>query len=76
MTTMITRSSSRTTDRWMWDGSQLLGQLLRSISRHISLQNDRKFLAEMPDYLLRDIGISRWEIDEATRFGRSRVIDC
>jgi uncharacterized protein YjiS (DUF1127 family) len=36
------------------------------------LRNDRRRLAEMPDYLLADIGISRGEIESVTDFGAIR----
>lgn len=75
MTTMTIHSSTGITARAGWGSSKLLGQLLRSISRQITLRKDRQTLSDMPDYLLRDIGISRWEIDAATRFGRSRATE-
>jgi uncharacterized protein YjiS (DUF1127 family) len=42
----------------------------RRIRRKLKVRADRKLLQAMPDYLLSDIGISRSQIDSATRYGR------
>ncbi|TIW20766.1 MAG: DUF1127 domain-containing protein [Mesorhizobium sp.] len=38
--------------------------------RIVRIRRDRARLDELPDYLLRDIGIGRSEIRSITRFGR------
>jgi uncharacterized protein DUF1127 len=43
---------------------------LGAFSRIIRIWRDQAWLDELPDYLLRDIGISRSEISSATRFGK------
>ncbi|TGQ56874.1 DUF1127 domain-containing protein [Mesorhizobium sp. M1C.F.Ca.ET.193.01.1.1] len=42
----------------------------RTVARTLRIRRDRVWLDELPDHLLRDIGISRVEIWSATRFGR------
>ena len=46
-----------------------IDRLLLAFARIIRIRKDRALLDEMPDYLLRDIGISRSDISSATRFG-------
>ncbi|WP_192253475.1 DUF1127 domain-containing protein [Mesorhizobium silamurunense] len=41
------------------------------LARIVRIRRDRARLDELPDYLLRDIGIERPEIRSITRFGRS-----
>jgi uncharacterized protein YjiS (DUF1127 family) len=45
---------------------------IRWTRRALRLRAARRRLEEMPDYLLADIGITRCDIDSATRFGRLR----
>lgn len=40
-----------------------------AVARAIRIRRDRAHLHELPDHLLRDIGISRSEIDSVTMFG-------
>jgi uncharacterized protein YjiS (DUF1127 family) len=40
--------------------------------RWMRIRRDRRQLREMPDHMLRDIGISRYEIDAVTEYGNSR----
>ncbi|MDX8521575.1 DUF1127 domain-containing protein [Mesorhizobium dulcispinae] len=40
------------------------------LARIVRIRRDRVTLDELPDYLLRDIGIERSEIRSITRFGR------
>lgn len=42
---------------------------LRILARIIRIRRDRAWLDELPDYLLRDIGIKRSEISSVTWFG-------
>lgn len=42
---------------------------LRIVARIIRIRRDCAWLDELPDYLLRDIGIKRSEISSVTRFG-------
>lgn len=44
--------------------------IARRVTRYLRIRRDRRLLQAMPDYLLADIGISRSEIDRATRYGR------
>jgi len=37
----------------------------------IRVRRDRAWLADLPDYLLRDIGITRSQISSVTRLGRT-----
>ena len=47
----------------------VIDRFLHAFARIIRIRKDRALLDEMPDYLLRDIGISRSDISSATRFG-------
>ena len=46
----------------------MMARLLRSIERAVRLRRDRATLSEMPDHLLKDIGISRSNIISVARF--------
>jgi uncharacterized protein YjiS (DUF1127 family) len=61
-------------------GSHLVAELLvswrawpRAVTRGLRRQRDRAHLSELPDHLLRDIGIDRFDIASAVRFGRGDV---
>jgi uncharacterized protein YjiS (DUF1127 family) len=41
----------------------------RALARSLGRQRDREHLKELPDYLLRDIGIERFEIGSIVRCG-------
>ena len=41
------------------------------IRREMEIARARRALEAMPDSMLRDIGIDRYQIDGATRFGRT-----
>jgi uncharacterized protein YjiS (DUF1127 family) len=43
----------------------------RTVARHRAMRRDEYFLLSQPDYILRDIGIGRGEIETAVR-GRRR----
>lgn len=45
---------------------------LRVLARMVRLRRDRVWLDELPDHLLRDIGIKRSEISSVTWYGRSQ----
>jgi uncharacterized protein YjiS (DUF1127 family) len=47
-----------------------------AIVRAFRIRRDRHLLQSMPDYLLRDIGIRRSEINAVTEFGRPRGPVC
>jgi uncharacterized protein YjiS (DUF1127 family) len=42
-----------------------------SLARSYRIRQDRRALQSMPDHMLRDIGVSRSEIDSVLRYGRS-----
>ncbi|WP_083354622.1 MULTISPECIES: DUF1127 domain-containing protein [unclassified Mesorhizobium] len=44
---------------------------LRFVARMVRIRRDRAWLNELPDYLLRDIGIKRSEISSVTWHGRN-----
>jgi uncharacterized protein YjiS (DUF1127 family) len=50
--------------------SQILGRGTHFLRRAIRTRRDRAHLYEMPDHMLKDIGISRCEILWVTKFGR------
>ncbi len=47
-------------------------RMIRAIGRAVETARARRHLEELPDYMLRDIGIGRSEIESAVRFGRPR----
>lgn len=47
----------------------MIGRGMRSVHRISRIRRGRAQLYEMPDYMLKDIGISRCEIQLATRYG-------
>ncbi|MER8874741.1 DUF1127 domain-containing protein [Mesorhizobium sp. M0814] len=65
MSAMLNPSLSLTTTRGLrWAG----GTMLAAVGRFIRIQWDRRQLYELPDYILRDIGITRFEINWITSF--------
>jgi uncharacterized protein YjiS (DUF1127 family) len=46
-----------------------IDRCLRAFARILRLSKDRAWLEDLPDYLLRDIGIDRSEISSVVRFG-------
>ena len=48
--------------------------MVRRANRWVRIRTDRRRLQAMPDYLLKDIGLSRTEIEDAVEFGRSRTL--
>ncbi|MER8470968.1 DUF1127 domain-containing protein [Mesorhizobium sp. M0991] len=58
-------SLSLTTTRGLrWAG----GTMLAAVWHFIRIQRDRRQLNELPDYILRDVGITRFEINSITWF--------
>ncbi|MER9892577.1 DUF1127 domain-containing protein [Mesorhizobium sp. M0119] len=65
MSAMVNPSLSLTTTRGLsWAG----GTMLAAVWRFIRIQQDRRQLYELPDYILRDVGITRFEINSITWF--------
>lgn len=52
------------------------GAIGRRVAAYRAAVSSRSRLASMPDYLLRDIGISRHEIAPTSRFGEPPAIAC
>jgi uncharacterized protein YjiS (DUF1127 family) len=50
----------------------MFGRLLAGWQKRRQMRRDETWLLSQPDYLLRDIGISRREIDATIRKGRHR----
>lgn len=48
---------------------EMLQHQVERIRREMRLRRDRRHLREMPDHMLKDIGISRHEIDAVTAYG-------
>jgi uncharacterized protein YjiS (DUF1127 family) len=48
---------------WLRSGADILRRLLHTMQRSVEISRRRRVLHQMPDYLLKDIGISRSEID-------------
>ena len=49
-----------------------IGACWSAVSRHRATRRDEHFLLSQPDYILRDIGIGRGEIESAVRGRYSR----
>ena len=65
MSTMVNPSLSPITTRGLrWAG----GTMLAAVWRFIRIRRDRRQLCELPDHILRDVGITRSEIDSITLF--------
>lgn len=65
MSAMVNPSLSLTTTRGLrWAG----GTMLAAVWRSIRILRDRRQLYELPDYILRDVGITRSEINSITSF--------
>lgn len=65
MSSMVNPSLSITTTRGLrWAG----GTMLAAVWHFIRIQRDREQLYELPDYILRDVGITRSEINSITSF--------
>ncbi len=47
-----------------------IGYAVRAVRREMEIARARSHMAELPDSLLKDIGIDRLEIDLAARYGR------
>ena len=46
-------------------------EFAKHIARRVRINADRRRLAEMPDHILKDIGIGRSEIDYRVEYGRA-----
>jgi uncharacterized protein YjiS (DUF1127 family) len=53
-----------------WAVGEWFAQAIARARRRIRLDRDRRHLRALPDYILKDIGISRLEIEYATAHGR------
>lgn len=47
-----------------------IGSAVRAVRREMEIARARRHMANLPDSLLKDIGIDRLEIDLAARYGR------
>lgn len=57
------------TGRFLATAVDICGSGLKLLTRIVRIRRDRAWLDELPDYLLRDIGIKRSEISSAIWFG-------
>lgn len=48
-------------------GADFLSALVRGMRHHYRCQRDYRYLQELPDYLLDDIGLTRSEVKATTR---------
>ncbi|BCM16918.1 hypothetical protein MJ8_06790 [Mesorhizobium sp. J8] len=55
--------------RFLAPAAEICRSCLRLPARTVRIRRDRAWLDELPDYLLRDIGIERSEISLAVWFG-------
>ena len=46
--------------------AEVVGRFVRELRREQKARRDRRHLMQLPDYLLKDIGVSRIEIDAIT----------
>lgn len=67
MSAMVNPSGSLTATRGLRGAGRTM---LAAVWRFIRTQRDRRQLYELPDYILRDVGITRFEINSITSFGR------
>lgn len=49
-----------------------LARMVRAVRREMEIARAQRALENMPDSMLRDIGIDRYQIDAATRLGRGK----
>ena len=61
MTLVLPTAASRHPSRGARAG--LIRRLFNAVVRSIAITHNRRFLQAMPDYMLKDIGINRSEID-------------
>lgn len=62
----IERSAGRRSEAWQSVAEKVRG-FARELRRQHKARRDRRHLMQLPDYLLRDIGISRFEADALSR---------
>jgi uncharacterized protein YjiS (DUF1127 family) len=72
MTTIALSRSAGHLDATPSGALALARRFYAGIVRRSRLRHDRRVLRGMPDLMLRDIGLSRGEIDSVTEFGRAR----
>ncbi len=76
MTDLTCTSATCTTARGFAAGnivaaaSAAVARMARAVRREMEIARARRALEAMPDAMLRDIGIDRYQIDAAARFGR------
>ena len=76
MTSMTMARSGGLSETGLSSTFDLARSIYAAIERSYRIRQDRRVLQAMPDHLLRDLGISRSEIDSVTEFGRSRSSAC
>ena len=47
--------------------AEMVGRFVGEFRRQRKARRDRRHLMQLPDYLLKDIGLSRMELDDMTR---------
>lgn len=48
----------------------MAADMVRKVKREIEIERATRALHALPDHMLKDMGIDRYEIDQAARFGR------
>lgn len=68
MTTAVT-SMIATSHRFAGSGRHLFGAMVQPIVKWWKLNRDIEHLQEMPDSMLKDMGLQRWQIPIVVRSG-------
>ena len=68
MTVMFFERSAAGPSRWQ-AFADMVGRFATQMRREHKARRDRRHLMQLPDYLLRDIGISRLEVEAMTGRG-------
>lgn len=68
----VTHSAPHTQpSSWAQRVRELMIRAVTRLAQEITIRRDLRYLSEMNDAMLRDIGITRGELEGAVRFGRA-----